>query len=51
MTVFVALIVYYIFIIMQNLIGRYYMQEKIKVITIGDYKDSTLENYFRDSFK
>ena len=25
------------------------MQEKIKVITIGDYKDSTLENYFRDN--
>ena len=25
------------------------MQEKIKVITIGDYKDSTLENYFKDN--
>ena len=25
------------------------MQEKLKVITIGDYKDSTLENYFKDS--
>ena len=25
------------------------MQEKIKVITIGDYKDSTLENHFRDN--
>ena len=25
------------------------MQEKIKVITIGDYEDSTLENYFRDN--
>ena len=24
------------------------MQEKIKVITIGDYKDSTLKNYFKD---
>ena len=25
------------------------MQEKIKVITIGDYKDSTLKNYFKDN--
>ena len=25
------------------------MQEKIKVITIGDYKDSTLENHFKDN--
>lgn len=25
------------------------MQEKLKVITIGDYEDSTLENYFKDS--
>ena len=25
------------------------MQEKIKVITIGDYKDFTLENYFKDN--
>lgn len=25
------------------------MQEKIKVITIGDYKDSTLENYFKNN--
>ena len=25
------------------------MQEKIKVITIGDYKASTLKNYFRDN--
>ena len=25
------------------------MQEKIKVLTIGDYKDSTLENYFKDN--
>ena len=23
------------------------MQEKIKILTIGDYKDSTLENYFK----
>ena len=25
------------------------MQEKIKILTIGDYKDSTLENYFKDN--
>ena len=25
------------------------MQEKLKVITIGDYKDSTLKNNFRDN--
>ena len=25
------------------------MQEKIKVITVGDYKDSTLKNYFKDN--
>ena len=25
------------------------MQEKIKVITIGDYENSTLENHFRDN--
>ena len=25
------------------------MQEKIKVITIGDYKDSILENHFKDN--
>lgn len=25
------------------------MQEKLKVITIGDYKDSTLKNYFKDN--
>lgn len=25
------------------------MQEKIKVITIGDYQNSTLENHFRDN--
>lgn len=25
------------------------MQEKIKILTIGDHKDSTLENYFKDN--
>ena len=25
------------------------MQEKIKILTIGDYKDSTLKNYFKDN--
>ena len=25
------------------------MQEKIKILTIGDHKDSTLENYFQDN--
>lgn len=25
------------------------MQEKIKILTIGDYKDSILENYFKDN--
>ncbi|PHH96663.1 cell division protein FtsZ [Fusobacterium nucleatum] len=25
------------------------MQEKLKILTIGDYKDSTLENYFKDN--
>ena len=25
------------------------MQEKLKVITIGDYKDSTLKNNFKDN--
>ena len=25
------------------------MQEKIKILTIGDYKDSTLENYFKNN--
>ena len=25
------------------------MQEKIKILTIGDYKDFTLENYFKDN--
>ena len=25
------------------------MQEKLKILTIGDYKDSTLKNYFKDN--
>ena len=25
------------------------MQEKLKILTIGDYESSTLENYFKDS--
>ena len=25
------------------------MQEKLKIVTIGDYKDSTLENYFKNN--
>ena len=25
------------------------MQEKLKILTIGDYQSSTLENYFKDN--